>query len=206
MLLGGDTRASTPALVEWMTDGLEAAGARTVDLGMLPTPAVAWSVPRSGAAAGVVASASHNPAEDNGLKLIDAAGFKWSTEDEARLEGLLGAAEAPRVARRSGRRAIAPRDRRRDRSGASRRYLRWLVGEAGGRRALAGLRVALDAANGAATTIAGELFSGLGARSSSSSPLRTVSNINRDCGSTHPAALAARLATGDVRPRIRLRR
>ena len=55
VLLGGDTRASTPLLVEWMTDGLQAAGARTVDLGILPTPAVAWSVPRAGAAAGVVA-------------------------------------------------------------------------------------------------------------------------------------------------------
>ncbi|MDQ1347399.1 MAG: Phosphoglucosamine mutase [Acidobacteriota bacterium] len=194
VLLGGDTRASTPLLVEWMTDGLQAAGARTVDLGILPTPAVAWSVPRSGAAAGVVASASHNPAEDNGLKLIDAAGFKWSTEAEARLEGLLAVTEAPessdgQAARTSTAGAADPL--------ASRRYLRWLVGEAGGRRALAGLRVALDAANGAAATIAGELFSGLGASVELLFSAPDGQNINRDCGSTHPAALAARLATGE---------
>ncbi len=193
VLLGGDTRASTPALVEWMTDGLHAAGARTIDLGILPTPAVAWSVPRSGAAAGVVASASHNPAEDNGLKLIDAAGFKWSTEAESRLEGLLAGtgdfeSSDGQAARQPTAGATDPE--------ASRRYLQWLVGEAGGRRALAGLRVALDAANGAAATIAGELFSGLGARVELLFTSPDGRNINLDCGSTHPAALAARLATG----------
>ena len=168
VLLGGDTRASTPLLVEWMTAGLQAAGARTVDLGVLPTPAVAWSVPRSGAAAGVVASASHNPAEDNGLKLIDGAGFKWSTEAESRLEGLLAATESPASSDRqaAGRPTSGATDLQ-----ASRRYLRWLVGEAGGRRALAGMRVALDAANGAAATIAGGL-SASAPESSSSSPLR----------------------------------
>ena len=194
VLLGGDTRASTPLLVEWMTDGLQAAGARTVDLGILPTPAVAWSVPRSGAAAGVVASASHNPAEDNGLKLIDAAGFKWSTEAEARLEGLLAVTEAPES---SDGQAAGPSTAGATDPQATRRYLRWLVGEAGGRRALAGLRVALDAANGAAATIAGELFSGLGASVELLSSAPDGQNINRDCGSTHPAALAARLATGE---------
>jgi phosphoglucosamine mutase len=201
VLLGGDTRASTPALVEWMTDGLEAAGARTVDLGVLPTPAVAWSVPRSGAAAGVVASASHNPAEDNGLKLIDAAGFKWSTQDESRLEGLLGGAASPEspageAAGRSDASATAGATAGATDPGAGRRYLQWLVGEAGGRRALAGLRIALDAANGAATRIAGELFSGLGATVEVLFDSPDGRNINRDCGSTHPAALAARLATG----------
>ena len=198
VLLGGDTRASTPLLVEWMTDGLQAAGARTVDLGILPTPAVAWSVPRAGAAAGVVASASHNPAEDNGLKLIDAAGFKWSTEAEARLEGLLAVTEAPESS--DGQAAgpsIAGATAGAADPQASRRYLRWLVGEAGGRRALAGLRVALDAANGAAATIAGELFSGLGASVELLFSAPDGQNINRDCGSTHPAALAARLATGE---------
>lgn len=194
VLLGGDTRASSPVLVAWMTDGLEAAGVRTLDLGTLPTPAVAWSVPRCGAAAGVVASASHNPAADNGLKLIDRFGWKWEPAAEARLEARLAAetdafAGIPATAPGAGRRALDP--------AAAQRYLEWLIDEAGGPRALAGLRVALDAANGAAAPLAGELFAGLGAEVELHFASPDGTNINRDCGSTHPEALAARLATGD---------
>ena len=191
VLLGGDTRESTPALIEWMTDGLLAAGARTVDLGTVPTPTVAWSVPRYGAAAGVVVSASHNPARDNGLKLIDDAGFKWTPEAESKLEVRLAGTENPELAseRRGTERVTA--------SEAGERYLRWLVGEAGGRQALTGLRVALDTANGAAAEIAGELFVRLGARVELLFASPDGQNINRDCGSTHPEALAVRLAAGE---------
>ncbi len=199
VLLGGDTRASSPALVEWMIDGLQAAGVRTVDLGTLPTPAVAWSVPRCGAAAGVVASASHNPAADNGLKLIDPYGFKWEPEAEARLEARLGDAdglESPAGDRSPGSAGRHTADRTID-PAAGGRYLAWLVGEAGGPRALAGLRVALDAANGAAAAFAGELFASLGAEVELHFAAPDGQNINRACGSTHPQAIAARLATGD---------
>ncbi len=200
VLLGGDTRASSPALVEWMTEGLRAAGARTLDLGTLPTPAVAWAVPRWDGAAGVVASASHNPAADNGLKLIDRAGFKWEPEAEARLEArladLLGtrpdSASDPAPEQPSSPVTARPTDPE-----VIGRYLRWLVGESGGRQALAGLRVALDTANGAASRLAGELFAGLGAEVELLFAHPDGSNINCDCGSTHPEALAARLATGD---------
>lgn len=194
VLLGGDTRASSPKLVEWMTEGLVAAGARTLDLGTLPTPAVAWSVPRCAAAAGVVASASHNPAADNGLKLIDRFGFKWEAAAEARLEARLdGLADPPTGLVVGG--AASPL-RAVDHE-AGRRYLDWLVEEAGGPRALAGLRVALDAANGAAAGLAGDLFAGLGAEVELHFASPDGENINRDCGSTHPEALASRLATGD---------
>ncbi|MEO8198191.1 MAG: phosphoglucosamine mutase [Thermoanaerobaculia bacterium] len=196
VLLGGDTRASSPALVDWMTDGLHAAGVRTLDLGTLPTPAVAWSVPRCGAAAGVVASASHNPAADNGLKLIDRFGFKWEPEAEGRLEARLAAqpdgSDEPSLENAgagAGMRASDP--------AARQRYLEWLIDEAGGPRALAGLLVALDAANGAAAPLAGELFAGLGAEVELHFASPDGANINLDCGSTHPEALAARLATGD---------
>jgi len=194
VLLGGDTRASTPALVEWMTDGLRSAGARTVDLGTLPTPAVAWSVPRYGAAAGVVASASHNPASDNGLKLIDSAGFKWTPEAESGLEIRLAGTESP------GLSPELPEADRANAPDASGQYLRWLVSEAGGRRALAGLRVALDAANGAAAALAGELFTSLGAAVELLFASPDGHNINRGCGSTHPEALAARIAMASAAP------
>lgn len=190
VLLGGDTRASSPTLVAWMTEGLVAAGARTMDLGTLPTPAVAWAVPRCAAAAGVVASASHNPAADNGIKLIDRFGFKWETEAEARLEASLDGLEVPPAADAASRLCGVDLE-------ACRRYLDWLVDEGGGPRALAGLRVALDAANGAAAGLAGELFASLGAEVELHFASPDGANINRDCGSTHPEALAARLATGD---------
>lgn len=194
VLLGGDTRASSPLLVEWMSAGLVAAGARTLDLGTLPTPAVAWSVPRRAAAAGVVASASHNPAADNGIKLIDRFGFKWETDAEARLEAHLAEFEPPPVAPATA--ADPSADPLADPE-ASRQYLDWLVEEGGGPRALAGLRVALDAAHGAASPLAGELFSRLGAEVELHFASPDGTNINRDCGSTHPQALADRLATGD---------
>jgi len=188
VLLGGDTRASTPALIAWMTDGLQAAGARTVDLGTVPTPVVAWSVPRYSAAAGVVVSASHNPARDNGLKLIDGAGFKWTPEAESGLELRLAGTTSPGLPSvpRAADRATAPE--------AGGRYLRWLVGEAGGPHVLDGLRIALDAANGAAAEIAGPLFTNLGASVELLFASPDGRNINLDCGSTHPQALAARLA------------
>ena len=208
VLLGGDTRASSPQIVEWMSAGLAAAGVRTLDLGTLPTPAVAWSVPRCGAAAGVVASASHNPAADNGIKLIDRYGFKWEPDAEARLEAHLVDLEVPMIdaasdaahashASHASDTAHATGAPRPTDPAASRRYLDWLVDEAGGPRALAGLRVALDAANGAASTLAGELFANLGAEVELHFASPDGLNINRDCGSTHPEALAARLATGD---------
>jgi phosphoglucosamine mutase len=192
VLLGGDTRASSPALLGWLSEGLGAAGARTLDLGTLPTPAVAWAVPRYGAAAGVVASASHNPAADNGIKLIDEAGFKWSEAAESAFEARLAETESPKEpgapGASDGRRADAPE--------AGERYLHWLVGEAGGRHALDGLRVVLDTANGAASRFAGELFVRLGATVELLFAAPDGGNINRDCGSTHPAAIAARIAAG----------
>jgi phosphoglucosamine mutase len=86
VVLGGDTRASTPEICRWLAEGLGAGGAALRYAGVVPTPGVAWLVRRLGAAAGVVVSASHNPYPDNGIKLIDAQGFKWSEAAEAALE------------------------------------------------------------------------------------------------------------------------
>ena len=111
VLLAGDTRASSPRLAAWVADGLTATGARPLDLGTLPTAAVARLVAARAAAAGVVLSASHNPAADNGIKLVGADGFKWSPADEAALERRI-AAEPPRAgspARRGARRGGARR-------------------------------------------------------------------------------------------------
>ncbi len=184
VLLGGDTRASSPTLRRWMSEGLAAAGARPLDLGMLPTAAVALLVPRRGAAAGVVLSASHNPAEDNGIKLIDARGFKWSVAAEQELERRLDVEPVPPP-------GAAPAH---DES-AAREFEDALVAELGGSRPLAGLAIALDCANGAASAFL-PLFERLGARVEAIFDRPDGININRDCGAMHPEVLARQLAAG----------
>jgi phosphoglucosamine mutase len=189
VLLGGDTRASSPRLADWIAEGLVGSGARAVELGVVPTAAVARLVPARGAAAGVVLSASHNPAEDNGIKLIGPDGFKWSLADEDELERRLSAApESPPSA--AGLPAIE-RD-----PDAVADYVDRLVGLLPSPRPLRGLRVALDCANGAASGIAPPLFERLGASVESTFDRPDGANINRDCGSTHPAALVGKVRPG----------
>ncbi|MDP9121930.1 MAG: phosphoglucosamine mutase, partial [Acidobacteriota bacterium] len=95
LVLGGDTRESTPEICRWLAAGLLAGGASCRFAGVIPTPGVALLTRQLGAAAGVVVSASHNPYPDNGIKLLDRRGSKWSeraeTELERHLEGAAGA-------------------------------------------------------------------------------------------------------------------
>lgn len=190
VLLGGDTRASGPALAGWIGEGLAVGGASPIDLGVLPTAAVARLVPARGARAGVVLSASHNPAADNGIKVIGADGFKWSDAQEQALEERLAldARAVPSGAPAATARAADPTGRR--------DYLDALVGAGAGARPLGGLRVALDCAHGAASGLAAELFERLGARVEALFDAPDGENINRDCGSTHPERLMERVAGG----------
>ncbi len=185
VLLAGDTRASTRPLLDWASRGLLAGGARAFDLGVLPTPALARLVVERNANAGLVVSASHNPPEDNGIKLIGADGFKWPSASEHALEGRLEACADP------GPGAPAPRDET-----AAEAYLTALVQLLGDGLPLRGLRVALDAANGAASALAGNLFARLGAEVELLFAEPDGLNINHGCGSTHPQALAARVGGG----------
>lgn len=187
VLLGGDTRASSPLLADWVASGLAAAGVGAVELGVVPTAAIARLVPARGAAAGVVLSASHNPAEDNGIKLIAPDGFKWSREDEEMLERRLAAAEPPPPS------AAAPVTT--DLSAVA-EYLEHLIRLVPGDRPLSGLRVALDCAHGAASGVARSLFERLGAAVETMFDRPDGANINRGCGSTHPDALVERVRAG----------
>ncbi len=189
VVLGGDTRASTPVLLDWFRDGLLAGGAVPVDVGVLPTPALAYLVRREGAAAAVAISASHNPAADNGIKLIDNHGFKWATAAEKALEARLAGPPPAAVGGSSGT-AV---DRRREAAAA---YLEYVTHAGDDGAPLAGLRVAVDAAHGAASALAGEVFRTLGARVEVLCAAPDGTNINAGCGSTHPERLAARLAAG----------
>ena len=187
VVLGGDTRESTPEICRWLAAGLAAGGIDLRYAGVISTPGVAHLVERTGAAAGVVVSASHNPFPDNGIKLIDPQGFKWSDEDELALERRLLAAAGASVPDLPAGRPEAEADLRE-------LYLRHLAATVPGDRPLAGLRVVLDAGNGAASFYAQELFDRLGARVNLLNAAPNGRNVNQGCGSTAPAGMAARVA------------
>ena len=189
-VVGGDTRFSTPEISGWVATALDAEGVRMRWAGMVPTPAVARLTLELGAEVGIAVSASHNPWEDNGIKLIDASGLKWSREAETalerRLDDPLPAAERPADA--------APMVLPEVETELGARYLEALAAIAPGGEPLAGLRIALDAANGAASTWAPVLYRRLGAEVEPVCDAPDGRNINRDCGSTYPE-VAARATT-----------
>ncbi|MGE5234913.1 MAG: phosphoglucosamine mutase [Acidobacteriota bacterium] len=187
VLLAGDTRASTPPLAEWVGGSLIAAGGEVAWAGVLPTPAVSHLLREEGGyGAGVVVSASHNPAPDNGIKLVGPDGAKWPITEEACLEArLLGLAGEQRVASLP---SAEPR--------FARRYLGWL-GASLPERPLSGLKLVVDAANGAASPVVEEFFASLGAVTTVIHARPDGVNINAGCGALHPEVLAASvLATG----------
>ena len=188
VVLGGDTRASTPTLGRWLMAELKSGGCRVTWLGTVTTPTVAHVARRSKAACGVAISASHNPHPDNGIKLIDGDGFKWAPAAEARLEGRMAGLEIARLGDDAPMQTEPPIDH-----AAIDDYLASLhagIASAGDANRLDGLHVALDTANGAASAFAEKLFADLGARVSLSHAAPNGSNINADCGSTHPEALS----------------
>jgi phosphoglucosamine mutase len=182
VVVGKDTRRSGDMLVAALSSGLASVGADVVDLGVVTTPCLSFVAAGGDFDAGVMVSASHNPADDNGLKVIS-GGRKVDDEAEERLERLIFQAEAlpgPRNAR-LGRIDSDPEP--------IARYRDHLVSAAGD--AFAGLRIGIDCANGSASAIAPELFRELGAEVTVLFAQPDGENINEGCGSTHPEVLAA---------------
>ncbi|HTZ08667.1 MAG TPA: phosphoglucosamine mutase [Acidimicrobiales bacterium] len=186
-LVGRDTRRSGPLLQAALSAGMASEGADVVDVGVLPTPGVAFLAAARGLPAAVV-SASHNPFADNGVKLFAPGGLKLpdAAEEavEAELAHILDGGDGPRppVGHGVGRLWSEP--------GAAAAYLDHLVGVLEGRD-LAGVRVVVDCANGAASAVAPEVLRRLGAEVHAIADRPDGANINDDCGSTHPERLAA---------------
>ncbi len=191
VLIGRDTRESGPHIAERIASGLGAAGAEAVSAGVLTTPGVAWLVSREGFAAGVVISASHNPYHDNGVKLISSSGMKFPDAVEAELEKVIlspNGATPPA----SGQN----REKQITRNGDDKLHKDYLAGlrEAvlpGAK--LAGMKIVLDCANGAASKLAPELFSSLGANVIAINDKPDGRNINTGCGSLHPESMQKRV-------------
>lgn len=176
-----DTRISGQMLESALIAGLLSAGIHVYKLGVLATPGVAHLVKTEKASAGVMISASHNPAQDNGIKFFGGDGFKLDDEKELEIEALLDAAEDTLLrpsAQGLGDVVEYPE--------GLRKYQQFLVSTGLG---LEGMKVALDTANGAAATSARQVFADLGAEIAVMADTPDGLNINDGVGSTHPEAL-----------------
>jgi phosphoglucosamine mutase len=191
VLIGRDTRESGPHIAGRIARGLRAAGAEPVSAGVLTTPGVAWLVSREGFAAGVVISASHNPYHDNGVKLISSSGMKFPDLVEAALEGAI-VAPGSATAARAAASASGGID---DQSGEKlhQDYLAGLRQAVFPGARLAGMKIVLDCANGAASELAPELFRSLGASVIALNDAPDGRNINAGCGSLHPEGMQRRV-------------
>ena len=176
--VGRDTRNSGPALLRAMLSGFSAAGVRAVDLGVIPTPAVSYLAPRLGCFAGAVISASHNPAEYNGIKFFDALGFKVSAALEDEIEKRMLRRAPPALPKP----AFAAADR-----GAI--YMDFLKSAFPATLDLSGVKLVVDCANGAAAAFAPKLFAELGAEVFAVGVKPNGRNINAGCGATATEAL-----------------
>jgi len=185
VLIGRDTRESGPHIAERIACGLAAGGARPVSAGVLTTPGVAWLVNREGFAAGVVISASHNPYHDNGVKLISSAGMKFPDSIETELEGFVLASrdEVP------SEKALHLHDNEK----IDDDYLAGLASAILPGAKLAGMKIVLDCANGAASNLAPRLFRSLGAEVIAINNTPDGKNINANCGSLYPEGMQKRV-------------
>lgn len=180
ILIGKDSRISSDIMEAALTAGLLSVGADVVSLGVVPTPAVAYLVKELKADAGVMISASHNSMEFNGIKLFAGTGFKLSDDIEEEIEALV--LDTPEklisMQKNGGEVGRLIKDRN-----AVDMYIKHLLST--GEKSLAGLKIAVDCANGSASATAEKLFSGLGAKVYLLSCEPDGININDNCGSTH---------------------
>ncbi|VVM06665.1 phosphoglucosamine mutase [Methylacidimicrobium cyclopophantes] len=196
IVVGRDPRISSELLESALVAGILSAGVDAVRLGVLPTPAVGELARQTGAAGGVMISASHNPFPDNGIKLFGEDGAKVSEETEEEIARRLGdypwtSSEGP-VGALVGRLQPLPRARE--------LYLELLRSRWPAGADLSRLRIVVDAANGAVSELVSPLFASLGGDPYIFSASPNGLNINLGCGSMHPERLAelVRLANADV--------
>ena len=181
VFVGRDTRISGEMLEHALIAGLLSVGIRVYKLGVIATPGVAYLVRTEKASAGVIISASHNPALDNGIKFFGGDGFKLDDDRELEIEALLDAAEdtLPRPSAQGLGTVMEYPE-------GLRKYQEFLVSTG---VQLEGMRVVLDTANGAASTSARQIFADLGAQLTVIGENPDGLNINDGVGSTHPEHL-----------------
>jgi phosphoglucosamine mutase len=180
VIIGKDTRLSGYMLESALESGVTSMGGVPYLVGVLPTPGIAFIAESMRADAGVVISASHNPYQDNGIKVFSGAGFKLSDEQEAAIEGLMLGGELPGM-------VPPPHDmgrayRQEDAAG---RYIVFLKNTFPRALSMEGMKMVLDTANGATYRVAPAAFTELGADVTVIHNEPNGLNINADCGSQH---------------------
>jgi phosphoglucosamine mutase len=185
VVIGKDTRLSGYMIEPALTAGFIGAGMDVTLVGPLPTPAIAMLTRSLRADLGVMISASHNPFEDNGIKLFGPDGFKLSDETEARIEALMSAEIGPRLAQPANLGRAARLD------DAAGRYIEAAKGTFPRRLRLDDLKIVIDCAHGASYRVAPTVLWELGAAVVPIGIAPDGFNINRDCGSTVPECLCA---------------
>jgi len=182
-VVGKDTRLSGYMIEQALTAGFLSVGMDVLLLGPLPTPGVGFLTRSMRADVGVMISASHNPYEDNGIKLFGPDGFKLSDAVEAQIEALV---TSPSEITLAASPAIGRAKRLDDAEG---RYIEAVKASAARRLDLTGLKIVVDCANGAAYKVAPTVLWELGAEVIPVGVAPDGFNINGNCGSTHPAVL-----------------
>ena len=187
IVIGKDTRISGYMLETALTSGLVSMGATVLLVGPMPTPAISHLTRSLNADAGIVISASHNHAMDNGIKVFDSLGYKLSDEMEKRVEGIIfsNEMEAGELNGSSIGKAFRVDD-------AKGRYVEFAKSSINN-RSLSGLKVVVDCANGAAYRVAPEVLSELGAHTIVMNNLPDGLNINLGCGATSVEGLSRRV-------------
>ncbi len=183
-VIGADTRISSDMLGSALIAGLCSVGADVIQLGVIPTPAVAYLVGKYKADAGIMISASHNPAAFNGIKIFSGEGYKLPDALEEEIESIVldqDPMEELPIGGELGKVTFA--------TNAAKDYIDHLKSTV--MYALDGMKVAVDCANGASSVTAERLFRELGAEAVILCDQPNGTNINDNCGSTHMEALAA---------------
>ncbi|HXB62958.1 MAG TPA: phosphoglucosamine mutase [Acidobacteriaceae bacterium] len=184
IVIGMDTRESSAWITAAITAGLEAGGATVESAGVITTPAIAFLTAKHGFSAGIVISASHNPWEDNGIKLFGSDGYKLADAIELAIEEEifkhLETAQAPDLAK-----LTAPAVNEADRA----EYVRFLL-SAVPNLSLDGKKIVVDCANGAASSVAPQLFAELKGTVFITHASPDGRNINEHCGALHPEVVA----------------
>ncbi len=180
LMIGRDTRESGTQIEAAFSGGASAEGAECVSAGIITTPGLAFLTERHGFDCGVVISASHNPFEDNGIKVFMPSGKKLDEAGERAIEADVAASEPPAVS------AFVP-----DLQGEMLLHQEYMEHLKAASEPLTGLKVVIDCANGAASAYAPGLFKELGAEVVTIGAEPNGRNINQDCGSLHLEKLQA---------------
>ena len=182
IVIGKDTRLSGYMLETALTSGIVSMGVDVFLVGPMPTPAVSHLTKSLNCDAGIVISASHNPSEDNGIKIFDTEGFKLEKKTEERIEDLVLSNE---LNSKAVGHAIGKAYRVNDARGRYIEFAKSSIDNA----SLRGLKIVIDCANGAAYSIAPKVFSELGAETIVLNNKPDGKNINLECGALHPEVI-----------------